>query len=383
MSERPRSPSRARLVLSALAARRWAQVHKWTSIVCTAFLLITCLTGLPLIFRDEIQHALGEDVETTALPEGTPRASLDRIVEAARVRRPNEFVRYVFWDPDDPDVLFVTMVTAKDVPRDADHLVAVDARTAIVLAEPNRRAGVMHFFAKLHEELFAGLPGKLLIGFMGLVFVAAVVSGVVLYGPFTQRLDFGTVRKGKTPRMRWLDLHNLLGIVTVTWAAVVGVTGAINACADLALARWQQDQLASMVASYKGLPEPATLTSVERALQTARAAAPGMKPGFVAYPGSPFSSTHHYAAFMRGSTPVTSRIIKPVLIDAESAELTDTRDLPWYVTSVLVSQPLHFGDYGGLPLKIIWALLDLLTIVVLGSGIYLWLAPRGEKSAAS
>jgi len=34
---------------------------------------------------------------------------------------------------------------------------------------------------------------------------------------------------------------------------------------------------------------------------------------------------------------------------------------------------LHFGDYGGLPLKIIWALLDLVTITVLGSGLYLWL----------
>jgi uncharacterized iron-regulated membrane protein len=49
------------------------------------------------------------------------------------------------------------------------------------------------------------------------------------------------------------------------------------------------------------------------------------------------------------------------------------------VTTLLVSQPLHFGDYGGMPLKVIWALLDLLTIIVLGSGLYLWLA-RGSPS---
>jgi uncharacterized iron-regulated membrane protein len=35
---------------------------------------------------------------------------------------------------------------------------------------------------------------------------------------------------------------------------------------------------------------------------------------------------------------------------------------------------LHFGDYGGMPLKIIWALLDLVTLMVLGSGLYLWTA---------
>ncbi len=52
------------------------------------------------------------------------------------------------------------------------------------------------------------------------------------------------------------------------------------------------------------------------------------------------------------------------------------REMPLYVKTLLVSQPLHFGDYGGLPLKIIWALLDVITIVVLGSGLYLWLGRR-------
>lgn len=64
------------------------------------------------------------------------------------------------------------------------------------------------------------------------------------------------------------------------------------------------------------------------------------------------------------------------MIDAQTAKLTDTREMPWYVKTLLLSQPLHFGDYGGLPLKIIWALLDLVTIVVLVSGLYLWIKRR-------
>jgi uncharacterized iron-regulated membrane protein len=47
-----------------------------------------------------------------------------------------------------------------------------------------------------------------------------------------------------------------------------------------------------------------------------------------------------------------------------------------------VSRPLHFGDYGGLPLKIIWALFDLVTIVILGSGLYLWLSRRASTEEA-
>ncbi len=52
--------------------------------------------------------------------------------------------------------------------------------------------------------------------------------------------------------------------------------------------------------------------------------------------------------------------------------------MPWYLRVLELSRPLHFGDYGGLPLKIIWAVLDLLTIFVLGGGLYLWIARRQQ-----
>ena len=35
-----------------------------------------------------------------------------------------------------------------------------------------------------------------------------------------------------------------------------------------------------------------------------------MQLGFVAFPGTPFSSPHHYAVFMRGTEPLTSRLLQ-------------------------------------------------------------------------
>ena len=55
--------------------------------------------------------------------------------------------------------------------------------------------------------------------------------------------------------------------------------------------------------------------------------------------------------------------------------------MPWYLRVLEISRPLHFGDYGGMPLKIIWMLLDIATILVLGSGIYLWLSRRSFLGA--
>jgi uncharacterized iron-regulated membrane protein len=69
------------------------------------------------------------------------------------------------------------------------------------------------------------------------------------------------------------------------------------------------------------------------------------------------------------------------LVDAKTAEVTAAPKMPWYLTALLVSQPLHFGDYGGMPMQILWALLDIATIIVLGSGLYLWLK-RGNTVPA-
>lgn len=52
---------------------------------------------------------------------------------------------------------------------------------------------------KLHVDLFAGLPGTLFLGFMGLLLLVAIVSGVVLYAPFMR--NWSSARcAGKTAR---------------------------------------------------------------------------------------------------------------------------------------------------------------------------------------
>jgi uncharacterized iron-regulated membrane protein len=198
----------------------------------------------------------------------------------------------------------------------------------------------------------------------------------VLYWPFTRRLDFGALRRQSSRRVRWLDWHNLLGITTLVWAIVVGATGAINTLAVPMLAQWRATELAAMVAPYAGAPSPSRLASLDRVVAEAVKAAPGMEVAFVAFPGTPFSSSHHFAAFMRGDQPLTSRLLKPVLLDGASGEVSDARELPLYLKALFVSQPLHFGDYAGMPLKIIWAVLDVATIIVIGSGLYLWSARK-------
>lgn len=369
--------------MSPTAIRTWAWAHKWSSLVCTLFMLLLCLTGLPLIFHHEIGHLTGTEVELPEIEHAGPRARLDDVLREARARHPGRVVQFVSQDEDDDRLWFVTLTPTPD-PTDDFRSVAVDARTGTVLAEPRFDQGFMWVMFKLHVDLFAGLPGKLFLGLMGVLLLVAVVSGVVLYAPFMRKLAFGEVRRDRSARVKWLDLHNLLGIVTLTWVFVVGATGVINTWADLLIKYWQATHVSALLAPYQGQPlvAEAQRAPVQQVLDAALAGRPQTRVSFIAFPGTAFSSPHHTTVFLRGSTPLTSRLLQPVLVDARTAQVTAAPALPWYLNALLLSQPLHFGDYGGLPLKLIWALLDVITIVVLGSGLYLWWVRRRVAPAA-
>jgi len=366
-----------------MSVKQWYAWHKWSSLVCTLFLLLICLTGLPLVFSEEINQWL-EPHTYASLPADAPRASLDRLADTGRRMYPGQAVTSFFVDDDEPQVylwMAPSFAALKADPKSA-HFIRFDARTAQVL-ETSRPPGqqpvtFMGTMLRLHMDLFADLPGELFMGAMALLFVIAIVSGVVLYGPFMKKLNFGTVRRGHGTRLKWLDMHNLLGIVTLGWAFIVGATGVMNELSTPLFALWQRTDVQAMLAPWQGKPAPsqAQLGSVQAAFDTAQRALPGTTFTSIVYPGDEDGSPYHYLLWGHGSSHFTSRLFSPVLVDARTGALTAVVRMPWYLRTLEVSRPLHFGDYGGLPLKVLWAVLDLITIVVLGSGLYLWIARR-------
>ncbi len=354
-----------------MTTKSWLWLHRWSSLVCTLFLLVLCITGLPLIFHHEIAHLTGQSVKPPPMKVDTPMADLDTVTNAARTHHPGLVVQFLYREPDEPNLWWVSLA---DTPTASENVtrVAVDARTALVLATPNPEEGFLYWMYRLHSDCFAGLPGKLLLGVMGILLVIAMVSGVVLYKPFGIKPGFGIVRRGHSARTKWLDRHNLLGMVIVVWLCVVGFTGVINTWADLLIRFWQYHQMTAIVVPWKDIPPPTQVQPVQRAVTTVQTVTPEMMVGLVAFPGTMLASPHHYAVLLRGTAPFASRLYVPYLIEAESSAITARVDLPWYMTVLLVSQPLHFGDYSGLPLKLLWGVLDMFAIIVLGSGLFLY-----------
>lgn len=361
--------------------KSWFLIHKWSSIVSTLFLLMLCVTGLPLIFNDEIEaltgdHVAGAVAGPASASHGLP---LDTIVARALQDSEGGVPLFIGFSQDSP-LITVTTGPAAGVNGRQMRLFSYDRMSGASVGEIQEE-GVMHFLLELHTDMTLGLLGMYFLGAMGALFVVAIMSGIVLYVPFMRRLPFGTLREGRGKRVTRLDRHNLLGAVTLGWALVVGLTGVINAFADPLTDSWRDGELAQMVAAYgeKTPLDPSLYGSVDRAMAAAKAARPGLSPQFIGFPGGAWSSAHHYAIFFQGDTPLTSHVLTPALVDARTGALTDIRSMPALNQALMLSKPLHFGDYGGLPLKLFWGLLDLATIWVLWTGMQLWLG----KGAAS
>ena len=87
----------------------WYLVHKWTSLVCTLFLLMLCVTGLPLIFHDEIDTATGHVAALRGVASSSDAGlPLDRVLASALKNRPGEVPLFMAFSNDDPSITVTT-----------------------------------------------------------------------------------------------------------------------------------------------------------------------------------------------------------------------------------------------------------------------------------
>ena len=357
--------------------RRLHVMHRWAGIVLTANVLVLTLTGLVLVFRHEIDDLLGVPAPP-AEAAGTAPASMTSVFAHARAAFPGEEVRVVSRDEENPRRLFVSLYPPGGARTlEGGHSVAADAATGRVLPGGALDDTFTGWMLRLHAQLFLGTRGALLLGVVGAAFLALLITGAFLYGPFAKGRSFGARRAGW--RVGLSDLHKLIGACTWAWNVVVGATGVLLSVVSLLLRLWSGPELAAMTSAYDGRAVPSSIVSPDVALAAAEKVATDRHLALLVVPGTQLSGYYHYALFMRGTGGLEARLFEIVLVDAATGTVTERRQLPWYLRAVLVSEPLHFGDYAGLPLKIIWATFALGTLGLTASGVVSFCARRRRR----
>ncbi len=123
--------------------------------------------------------------------------------------------------------------------------------------------------------------------------------------------------------------------------------------------------------------------NIDRAVAAARRARPGKDALFIAFPGSDFSSPRHYGVMLFGKQTYNKHLFDIALVDAVTSEVAAVTDMPLYAKAMFLSEPPHFGNYGGLPLKLLWVTSALLTLFITGNGAWLWWRRRARSAPAA
>lgn len=352
------------------------QLHRWASLLATPFFLILCVTGSILIFHLQVDRLLGDVPPGAAAP--VHPLTVGQLERAALKQARGETVQSVSIDPDQPGEALVSLAPPGPSRLDDGRPILLDRGTGRPLRFSDPDATFTGTLLKLHSKWFAGVPGELFGALVALLVLAALISGVLVYSPFMRHVAFGEIRRGRGEKLRQLDLHNLIGIVVLGWAGLVAITGLALGLGTLALGVWQDTELRAMAGAHAA-SAPAKRVPVDRAVEAARAVLPDRDAQLVIWPDTDLSSPRHFTVLMFGRQAWNERLFDVVLVDAGTGQVAAARPLPFYLQAIVLAGPLHFGDYGGVPLKLLWLANAWGALFITGNGAWLWWSKRRPR----
>lgn len=341
--------------------------HVYAGLFVAVHFAIFAVSGLVLLFKHEI---LGEPpaAEFTAVPEDMA-ARYAQALNSLQLRFPNDRPLALYPDDNSPSRLTARFgIDGATQLRGARKLSWDLANGAEITDTEKPATGFFEWVLRLHRELLLGSNGKIYVGLIGLAYVFMLLSGFVIYGNFMRNRPFGELRKARLPKL--IDLHKFVGVVSFGWGLIVGLSGALLAFNGVLIKLFQFQSLRHLGERYRDFSaQGRSLAPIENIMTTALTAKKDWIVTYVSFPGTEFGIPGHFLVLINGTTPLTQRLSELLVINAETAKLTEIRELPFYLKAALLSEPLHFGDYGGIFLKILWAVFTLLSLAVVLFGV--------------
>ena len=232
----------------------------------------------------------------------------------------------------------------------------------------------------LHRNLLAGTTGRGIVGGFGIVLFLLSATGLLMWltGARNWRAWISVRRRGSSVRFNY-ELHRAAGLWAYAFLALISFTGI-----ELAYPNAFRDAVQSLTGKPATVRAPrgggsASRLSLDEYVRLGNAAMADGVPVELRLPEgakgpidlrlyragdlSP-SGNHVYLDPATGSVAMVDRII----------------DRPMGARFVAAMSPLHYAQFGGMTVKIAWALFGLAPLVLSITGLLAWWKPAKKKS---
>lgn len=367
-------------------SKLWFLVHSWLALPIWFFVLIVCFTGMLAVVSQEIVWLANPDVRASKPNDEAERLSYQQILDALHKAEPDMAVRSLS-QPDGSHFALNANVTFPD--GTAPTLYVNPYTGAIQGKSPD--FSFEQFTRALHGWWLVPFTngyswGWYLVSLLGLPMLASLVTGLVVYKKFWRGF-FKPVRTGHGSRIFWGDVHRLAGVWSIWFIAVISITGTwflIQAILGDNHITISSEPVVPVIAR-EDVPRttdgtPAPRIDLDEAARIATAQIPGLDISFVALPATAYS---HVSLGGRGWYPLMfqSADVNPYTRRVDSQFLLEDRSALEFVTESM--RPLHTGDFGGLPIKLIWFFFGLVLTLMVLSGLLIWTKRTAQATAAA
>jgi uncharacterized iron-regulated membrane protein len=366
--------------LPAHAYKAWWDVHAWAGIVVSLVANVIFFTGVFALFRNELtvwqdprfHHADGRCLVGAIEP--AVEGALDRSAVA-------------------PSSMLVSQLDvpcapiAIDIEADGSETRwLVERRTLRVLEERSVLSTFLFDLHYLYEPYVFGIAGMYFAGVVGAVLLLVLLTGTLIHLKDLAR-QLHQLRARASVRVVWSDAHKIVGLMGVPFQTMMIATGAIVCLASPIHDVWvalvfDGDAERAERAMYGAavLPVPtgrsAERLSTDALIDAARAEVPGMQERVMWLQHAGDEASHATirgrvsdVVFGNGEVVVAARDGR-VLASSQPAARSEIIAVTDWIYG------LHFGWFGGLGLRVLYALLALAGCAAILSGNWIWLARR-------
>lgn len=359
------------------------RIHHWAGLYTGILIGVLSLTGALAVFIPELD-AFIKKTHYRAVSTAPAEGEYPRFGEsvAQLLREYPDFRSYYVELPERPGAVAEIMLS---IPREGggSQTLAffVDVGQDRILGSRVHQNSLANYMRQMHVRLYDGYWGRQLVGLGGIALTVLVITGLLIYGNFMKRQSWPQVRKERGIRIAWADWHKILGIGALAFNLVIALTGAWLGLQPV-LMRWLD-----MHAPNRHTPEirmeanedKAKVIDWERAFAAAREAFPELEIGQVNVSVNG-SSTLTFRGSIKGT--VYERNINSLVLSKETLTPVyqyDVRTKPFSHKFFYIQEALHFGDFGGLALKIVYAVLGLVSGFLSISGFVIYLCRKRKK----
>ncbi|MFT4251652.1 MAG: PepSY-associated TM helix domain-containing protein [Caulobacter sp.] len=350
--------------------------HSALGLAFAALIYLVCFSGAVAVFTSEFDR--WEQPTAPLLRSVTP-AAVGKAFDEVLAKNPKAHDLFIRM----PEPALPRLSVHGDDAKGGEHTWFADATGKIVVEQ---RTPWSEFQAKLHTALhLPGSWGFFLVGLTGVALLSSLVSGVLSHPRVFK--DAFAFRWGGSKRLQEADLHNRISVWGLPFHVVVSLTGAflglsVLIVGVLAMVVFDGDR-EKVFALFSGPPvadnaRPAPVIDVAKGLAVVQAQNPkaGFNYIFIEHPGE----TGQHMTINR-TTPGKLSRGEMIIVDGNAKVLGpagfESGNLGMAIYASLT--PLHFGWFGGWPVKVAYFLLGLGLTAVTASGVAIWLARRRDK----